>query len=265
MSKTTSTELATYAATDTNFIAQRRAQMKEEKDAANTRSSRMTLAEGPNRLRILPGRLGQQSPFYEVWLHYIKNPSNPNAKSRPVPCPNKMHNRNCVVCNKVSELYRSDTEAAKVLAKSLKVSNRALCNVVNLADAEKGVQFLELNKTLYEQLLTALDPGDDGYPGEDYTHPTKGFNITIERTGTGPQNTRYSAPKIARTATAIANTEWLSKMHDLSKVITTVDNAAVQAIMEGRQEEAVAQEDDGPVFDATVTGSSLNEELYDDK
>ena len=92
---------------------------------------------------------------------------------------------------------RTDRDAAYDLFPKLRV----FANVLNRATPDTGPVILAFGKTIYDALM-ALRLDEDS--GGDFTHPDTGFDITIERKGTGKMDTEYTV-RPARRSTALTD------------------------------------------------------------
>jgi hypothetical protein len=180
----------------------------------------------------MPPTPGQKTPFFETWIHYIRNPAKPDD-TKSATCPAKTRGSTCVVCERVSVLRRTGHESDRNLAADMGAKRQIYANVVDMGNVDKGVQALRFGPMIYEALLDyLLDPETGG----DYTNPDKGYNVVIERTGK-MKDTRYSV-RLAKTATAIADREWLKHLCDLALLQKNLPAESLSAILEGRDPEA---------------------------
>lgn len=77
---------------------------------------------------------------------------------------------------------KTDQDAAN----GLYARRRTFYRVIDRADETK-VKVLAAGKTVHEQLVALRDPALGG----DYVNPMKGFDVIIERVGTGKNDTKY--------------------------------------------------------------------------
>lgn len=202
-----------------------------EEESARTGMNYLQLEEGNTMIRIMPPwEKGRKSPFYKAWVHYVKNPAKPKENGKPFLCPNKMNDKPCIVCAKVSQLRRSANPVDKEIAGELAASRQVFANVVNLNDPDRGVQVMKFGKTIYSELLAYMDPKDPASVG-DLSHPEKGYNVVIDRKGKGLE-TRYKV-RIARAPSPLPKAAWLGEMNNLVAVVDEMNDARVKAIMEG--------------------------------
>jgi hypothetical protein len=249
--------LATFAATDLDVIAQEREALKREREERDNRADRLKLVEGKNHIRVMPPRMGEKSPFSRVYVHYLRNPATPTQPGRPVLCPLKNRNAPCAVCKKVGQLRRSNNDVDKRVAADLSAARRIHANAVDLKEPDKGVQVWEFGVMIYSELLSYMDKDDPSAVG-DFTHPDTGYNIIVERTGTTKDNTKYQT-RVVKAPSAIANRDWLNSLHDLSKVISGIDDDRIAAILEGRDPDAASGGEAPPAG----IDNAIDDDLYD--
>ena len=163
----------------------------------------MKLETGLNAVRFMPPATGTTSPFAIGWQHYLRVP----GAERPVvfPCPMKLEGRNCPSCSYANKLSGTGNNA-----------DRQLANVIDREDEQSGPKVLAFGKMIYEALIKLRV---DKYAGGDFTDPEAGFDIVIDRTGSGRQDTRYDV-RAARQSTKLGEMGWLQTQHDLSRFTT---------------------------------------------
>lgn len=190
--------------------------------------------EGRNLVRFLPGRPGQK-PFLTVWQHFIEVP----GEQRPVVfnCPRMNPSKQpCPACGESDKLRASSSKVDRDRAFKLNAKIRVFANMIDRKNADRGVQVLGFGKTVHEQLISIRrDPSDGG----DFTHPLNGFDIIIEREGTGKNDTEYFC-KAARNSTPLHPdpeqvNEWLQHARDLESYakIPTADEIKKMLLGEG--------------------------------
>lgn len=231
-----------------------------EKEKAELLTSNLQLKEGRNVVRVLPpvgydakDDAGPKNPFFRTWIHYIKNPADPDAKGKPMVCPLKTRQRPCLVCQEISRLRRTGSEADKNAADSLKATRHVYANAVDMNEAEKGVQIFRVPLGAFEFMISLLSPKRDasGELIEDriyFPDPDSGYAIIIEKTGSGLK-TKYPVVKLAQKPSSI-KAEWLTQLKNLEAAIGHMDNDTIRAILEGKDIES-APESMAPGEDAT--------------
>jgi hypothetical protein len=169
------------------------------------------IVPGRNVFRILPPMLGERTPFVVVYQHYINVPG---AKGPVVfVCPRLTAKQRCPACEKADKLRRSGNPADMDYAYQMNARRRVFCNVINRKEPERGVQVLGFGKSIHEQ-LNALRRDPDA--GGDFTHPETGFDVVIERTGSGKNDTEYQV-FAARRSSALGDLSLLEQRVDLTR------------------------------------------------
>lgn len=250
-----STEITKYQPTDLDEIERERKELEKDKEERKARQGRLELQVGKNVIRILPAVAGQKSPFFKMWVHYVKNPATPDKGGRPILCPTKNRNKPCLICKTVSEMRRTGNEIDKKAANSMSATRRIYANVVDTSNPDRGVQVAEFGITIYEELLSLMQKPDPVKAPDavgDITHPDVGFNIVIEKTVGDPNNlketTRYKV-RAARQPSALANKKWLGELRDLHKVHEELTDEKITALLEGRKDDpSFPPDDDAPAF-----------------
>lgn len=157
---------------------------KEAEDFNNKgRSNFMKLKEGRNVVRILPARPGEKVMFH-YFQHYVEDA---DGRGQGVACPKKNAQLDCPICDYAAALERGSAKD-KERAKKYWASKRTLLNVIDRSDPDAGVKTLAVGKKILESLLSLKRNLE---PGTDFVDPDDGFDISIERKGTGKNDTSY--------------------------------------------------------------------------
>lgn len=172
---------------------------------------------GRTPVRLLPPKEGHETPFKMIWMHFVDLP----AEDKPAvfPCPRKMANKPCLVCAKAEELRTSGDEAIVEKAKRLFSKRQWYANAIDRKQPEEGVQLVAFGKEIMNQVVGIRKTfADDGI---DFTNPYEGYDIVIERTGTGKEDTEYTVQARAKPSPLGESDEqmqeWIDKMVDLEQ------------------------------------------------
>ncbi len=141
--------------------------------------------EGESRIRVMPPWDEQAEEFWFVTgTHFNVGPD-----ERPVPCPDLSGVADsCFLCRLVKRLARGDEDEAAE-AEAMGARPRYLLNIVDLEKPQDGVQVWPAPKTIFRQLKKYwLNEEDYG----DFTSFKEGFDIIIDKTGSGI-NTKYDS------------------------------------------------------------------------
>ena len=195
----------------------------DKRAAGLKQTNYIKLGAGRHIIRILPGRKGAL-PFSEVYQHMIKPAG---GKMFSINCPQKANGSHCPVCARVDMMRNSDIEADKALAKDMQAKLSISCNaIVRKADGEGEIGVLRLPRGVYEKVLAlgshedVLTEYEDVFEDCEYvdlTHPTQGFDIRLEKSGSGLK-TEYTVGVVARSH----NTPALSDITRLKEVLKSM-------------------------------------------
>ena len=172
----------------------------------------MKLAVGRNVVRILPPLRGKDSPFRVTYQHYIET-----AEGKWVfTCPRLEAKQRCPVCEHAQKMKKSVNPADRDAAYDMLPKRRVFCLVINRAEPEKGPVVLAFGKTIHEPLVKLRQDED---AGGDFTHPTHGMDVIIDREGTGKTDTKYDVNLARRSSPihpdAATVAQWADMMPDL--------------------------------------------------
>lgn len=206
----------------------------EQEALDRTGQAFMKFKVGKNYVRILPPPLGKKSPFRVVWQHG----NEVGGEFRSVPCPRYEAKLDCPACRRADQLKASSNPADQERAKELFAKRRIYCNVINREEPDAGPIVMAFGKQIHEALV-ALRTDPDA--GGDYTHPETGFDIIIERKGTGKNDTEYKV-FAARKATPLGNMNWIAEQGDLEQFGKILSPEDMRAKLSGKPIESKASE-----------------------
>jgi hypothetical protein len=184
-------------------------QSREESDAEGG-GMFAKLRVGKNHLRFLPASPTMDEPLYKVYEHRIPTDG---GKALTFACPRMMRKEACKACTVAEGLKRSNNKADRDYGYQIHAKRRVYANVIDRKSPDRGVQVLAFGKSIHDSLLQLADP-DVG--GDDFTDPEAGFDIYIERKGTGKNDTEYTVTG-SRKSSPLGNDEWLDQLNDLSR------------------------------------------------
>jgi hypothetical protein len=160
-----------------------RARAKEKSEG-----ERFKVAVGENCLRILPNKKDPEAePYIEFNSHRNVGPDKAWLR-----CGKDVKSRGkCWLCDvKIPELRESASASKRAQANILRAEEQMVVQVSRVVDGRfsspKG--WLISSRNLHVAILKKL--GDLKY---SYDDPVKGYNLNLERTGTGKTDTRYGA------------------------------------------------------------------------
>lgn len=217
MSENTSSNIVKWGSYEAEAAAEERDNMSKNANEF------MKLKEGRNVVRILPPLLGKKSPFRVVWTHYINMPGAADPVS--FVCPRNEVKRPCPICNQADRLKTTKNPADRNRASELFAKRRVYANVINRESPELGPVILSFGKTVHEALISLRDDKEFG----DFTHPETGYDIIIERKGTGKNDTKYTV-RGARTS-KLGDLSWIEQQVDLDRYATVLSDAEIEEKM----------------------------------
>ena len=221
---------------------------EEEEDLRKSggAGSFLKIQEGKTTIRILPPPAGRRSPFVTVYQHFINRPGQPAAVFN---CPQSMAKTYCRVCAKANELKSTGNRADRDQAFRLFAKRRVFAVVIDRGNEEAGPQIYGFGKTVQEQLVAIRRDQD---AGGDFTHPEDGFDLVIERKGTGKTDTSYKVLP-SRRSSALGNMDWIAIQPDLRQLAEVPTLDEIKAKLNGEQ----ARRED--FSDAPAGGGRLTE------
>lgn len=180
----------------------------------------MPLAEGTNIVRFMPVPLGSKMPVRVTAVHFVDPlPGSDNKFS--FACPRRELRQQCPACQESEKLIASRNPADRELGKSLRSKLRIYANVVDRSSSDNSVRVISFGKKIWDQLEKIRK---NPRLGGDWTNPTEeGFDIIIERTGTGQYDTEYTV-SADRKNSPLAETQQeidmlVESCHDLEQFI----------------------------------------------
>ena len=162
------------------------AALREEQEGGGERRDFMKLEVGKNQVRFLPPPIGKDTPFQLVHTHYVPVPG--QTEDVRIVCPRKHGGGKCPICAKAEQLYRSGNAVDQDKAGELWPRRRYYAHVINRKNPDAGVVILPMGPKIHDAIR---DLRKDPEYGGDFTNPEKGYDIVIERAGTGKYDTAY--------------------------------------------------------------------------
>lgn len=180
--------------------------------------------EGKNTVRILPPWSEEGLWYKEGVIHYgLKNK---DGKERGYACL-KQFDKDCPICEKREELAKQGAEG-KELADRLRGRVKFYANVLDYKVGK--VVIWGFSAKILSTLLSYCSDPDFG----DISDPEKGYDVIVERTGTGQTDTRY-AVRCRPKPTALEGDTWEDGIKDLdTAVIEEPDVEKLEELLEGK-------------------------------
>ena len=239
------------------------------------RNNFFKMEAGKSRIRVLPPLLGKVA-LKVVSQHFVDVP----GATRPIvfACPRILSQgkQRCIVCEKAQKLERSGSPADRDRANDLFPRRRVFANIIDRSRPDDGPLVYEFGKTVHEALAGLRNDQD---AGGDFTNPYKGFDVIIERKGTGRMDTKYTV-RAARQSTVLSEdseqmNDWIKNQADLdtqARLLSDDDIRRRLSEAAGQQPEPSDADEDAPskpqpqpqrsggrVFDAGGRAKALGE------
>ena len=216
-------------------------------------SNWLKISPGRTTLRILPPREGETSPFVVTHQHYISRPG--NEPPFVFVCPRHAGVGPCPACAEAAKLRATGNKLDREQAWSMMPKVRGFANVIDRSDEDAGPKVWGIPKTVLAE-LTQLRQDEDC--GGDYIDPEVGYDVIVERTGTGKLDTSYSV-RLARHPSPISEdpaeaAEWYEALPDLSQFAKVKSYDEITA--------GLSNDDDTP---PPQRGRVLEATAYDDR
>jgi hypothetical protein len=201
---------------------------------ATRRSKGWKSTEGKNLIRILPpwSKAGQW--FKEAMNHYVPDGK---GKKKMIGCPT-LNGERCAICERRAKFHESNSIAKQKMAEALTPAISFHVNMVDLKNADKGVQTGRLTEKIINDLLEYFVDPEWG----DFTSPKRGHNMIFVREGDGMQS-RYSI-KPQRNPSSLEDMEWLEQIKNLDKAYPTATYGETRALLKELDADDEDDEDD---------------------
>jgi len=199
-----------------NLGALEKQNTKIENTTSSSGADFMKLGEGRHRVRFVPPRAGDATPFKVVVEHFLKAK---NGQRAVFACPrNSDTPTKCPACEEFFKLHGSSNPLDKDEARNYKVRTRIYANVRDRGKPET-VRILAFPRTVWDGILRIAKDSEEG---GDFVDPTEsGFDMIITRKGTTMTDTKYTVTP-SRTGSALAESseeleEFIETQYDLDR------------------------------------------------
>lgn len=133
--------------------------------------------EGKNQIRILPPWSEEGKWFLKLALHYgFKDEEDRN---RAYPCLKEWKGTRCPACDAISELKKVD--GGQKIIKAMLPRIKCYVNLIDRRIGEDKVFIYGVSPRIMNEILSYDEDEDYG----DLTHPKTGFDLILEKTGSG--------------------------------------------------------------------------------
>lgn len=169
--------------------------------------------EGKTKIRIIPPNKKHDPDdwFVPVGLHY-----NVGDSTFPIVCPYETYwaENDCPICEAVRGLY---ADGDKDTASSISVRKRYYVRVLVRGKEEEGPHIWNLSQTAFNDLAELIT--SEEFKLVDWVNA---HDIIVNRTGTGPKNTRYTNTPLPKTSPVLSSKEAIKELHDSLEEIQTI-------------------------------------------
>jgi len=197
--------------------------------------------EGKNLVRFLPAYKEGGEFYLETSIHFgVK-------EGLHLVC-NRFYGEPCYICELVQKLRLSDDPEDVRRAQRIAPRRRVFYNIVDLNDRDAGVQIYASGASVFKQLLSYFYDPDWG----DLTDPEHGYDVVIERRGTG-LDTEYTV-RPRKNPSPIDDEEWLNQLNDLDNLVTRYSYEEQKDLLSGQLQSEEMEPDE-------VEPSDLSEEV----
>jgi len=214
--------------------------MQKEAKEVGAGGEWLKIAVGRTVVRFLPPKQGWPSPFVIQHQHFIELP----GSDRPVTfaCPKMHEGKLCIVCAKADKLETSGNGRDAKMAQRLRPNKRIMANVVaDPGNPEQPVQIWAFGKQVYDQLKSIRQDDENG---GNFLDPMNGFNLSINRTGTGKNDTKYVVTA-ARAQSKLMNMDWIATQKDLRLYVRIPTEEQQRRLLDGEDPRDVWGDGDG--------------------
>lgn len=182
----------------------------------------MQLEVGQNVIRAIPPPPGKNTPYRITAMHYID--AIPGTERRLIfACPRVELKQPCAACAKYDELRASPNPNDRDRARQLEARLQVYMNVVD-RKCPDVVKVMRFGPAIYKALQAILR---NPRLGGDFTNPyANGFDLVIQRDGSGPQDTRYTITA-DRNSSALADNDeqidwYVENQHNLDRQVNPI-------------------------------------------
>lgn len=202
-----------------------------DEELAKGGGSYIKLAVGKNVVRFIPPLPGTKG-FLMVHEHQLNLP---NGDYVSFACPRLMAKKRCMICRKADKLKTTGNPADYDKAKEIFARKRIYSNVIDRRDEETGPKVFAFGIKIWTQLKVLRQDED---VGGDFTDPKEGFDIIINRTGTGKNDTEYAV--IPARTSPLGDEEWIKEQGSLARFAAILSEEEMRKRLGGRD-----KKDDG--------------------
>lgn len=207
-------------------------ELAKKKFKERTAAKRFKLPEGSTTFRVLPNKKGlDKAEYIEYAMH-----SNVGARNAYLRCGKNIRGEGeCWLCDAlIPKLEKSGKSSHRAAAEKLKRKECFAVQIIYEADGQwVGPTLWEMSTGIANKLLNVMSR-------RDVSHPQKGYNLSITRTGTTMTGTRYGDIDRDDEKSEVPE-ELLEKLKTFGEVLRKYDEKVMKAEYYGHE-----QDDDEP-------------------
>jgi len=218
------------------------AKAQEEQDATSGGNSFWKPQDGDNIIRVLPGHIGRDLPWESFYQHFINNVSLPNGRAI-WSCPKMFAQKldvnfdpecelpHCKGCDAFHDaISKAEGESEVEEAEKLEAKFRCECSIIDRSAPKKGIQVYGFGVQIRNEMLKILKTAPSRATlGGNFSHPVNGFDLILNKTGTGRTGTKYTL-RAAREVSPLVESE--SRMLDLLRAMPDLAKRAAPCSQE---------------------------------
>ena len=146
---------------------------------------------GKTYVRIMPLKPPAKSPFTLIWQHFVTI----KGKHIPIVCPSENSPKGtpklpCPICVKAEQMRTSGDEAQAQRGAEIRAQRKWYASAILRGSEDDGIRTWSAGKEIMVQVNRHHK--ELAAAGRDFTDPYQGFDLMIERTGTGVEDTEYT-------------------------------------------------------------------------
>lgn len=199
-----------------------------QKFKERTASKRFKLPEGDTTFRVLPNAKGlEKAEYIEYRMH-----SNVGARNAYLRCGKNIRGEGeCWLCDtQIPKLEKSGKSSHRKAAELLKAKECFAVQIAYLSDGKWiGPTLWEMSSSVANKLLNVMSR-------RDVSNPEKGYNLTINRTGTTMRSTKYGDIDRDEEKSEVSE-KILSRLKPFGEVLRKYDEDAMKTEYYGHEQE----------------------------
>ena len=211
--------------------------MKRDYDRIGKTGSFWKPKDGANIIRILP-RAGTKKFYVKTFWHYNIGQDRKQAYA----CPDMIESKPCPICEKSKELYESKNPEDKKLAKDIFRRERYFFCVIDRKNPDAGPQIYGCGPKAFAKIFRWR--WDEDGEGGDFTDLNNGFDIVLDKAGTGRLISYNASP--SRKKSSPMDASILENLPDLGQIAVIFAYEDLQRALAGENIKTANREKEEP-------------------